>query len=148
VRTFYASYRGDFRQADSTVLSQGLCEAVASAVSIEQKSRDAVKASTFPSDKPQIIEGEIFAGLYEGFTGHRVGAEKVNGSSATVDVEFTNSHYSVGWVDAVQLVDENGWKIEDVRYLDKKAGALGVRDVFRDFEQLAARDPLLNPPLQ
>jgi hypothetical protein len=46
----------------------------------------------------------------------------------------------------VQLVNENGWKIDDVRYLDKKAGALGLRDVLRDFEQGAARDPLLNPP--
>jgi hypothetical protein len=72
----------------------------------------------------------------------------VNGSSATVDVQFTNSNYSVGWIDGVQLVDEIGWKIDDVRYLDKKAGALGARDVFRDFEQVAARDPLLNPRSQ
>ena len=148
VRAFYASYHGDFRQAATAVFSQGLREAVASAVSIEQKSRDAVKASAFPSDKPQIIEGEVFSGLYEGFTGHQIGAEKVNGSSATVDVQFTNSNYSVGWIDGVQLVDESGWKIDDVRYLDKKAGALGVRDVFRDFEQVAARDPLLNPRSQ
>jgi hypothetical protein len=147
VSGFFASYRGNFREADSSFLSKSLREAIASAVSTEAKSRAAIAASAFPSDKPQLIEGEIFSGLYEGFTGFKVGEAQTNGvSAATVDVQFTNNHYSVAWTDRVQLVNENGWKIDDVRYLDKKAGALGLRDVFRDFSQVAAQDPLLNPP--
>jgi hypothetical protein len=146
VHGFYVSYTGDFRGADPAALAAGLRGAIASAVSIEERSRVAVAGSDFPSDKPQLIEGEIFSGLYEGFTGYQVGEGQTNGAAATVDVQFTNSHYSVGWTDRVQLVNENGWKIDDVRYLDKKAGALGLRDVLRDFEQGAARDPLLYPP--
>ena len=146
--SFFASYRGNFREADPAYLSDSLREAVGSASSIEQKSRAAIAASEFPSDKPQLIEGEIFAGLYEGFTGYQVGQTLTNGATAAVDVQFTNSNYSVGWTDRVQLVDENGWKIDDVRYLDKKAGALGLRDVLREFFQLAKRDPLLNPAAQ
>lgn len=146
VRSFYAAYNGNFRQADSAVLSHALRDAVASAVQIEQNSRAAVKASEFPSDKPLLIEGEIFAGLYEGFTGYDLGKAEITDRRASVEIQFTNSHYATSWTDRVQLVEENGWKIDDVRYLDKKAGALGVRDVLRDFAQVAAGDPLLNPP--
>lgn len=145
VQAFYASYRGDYRQADKSLLSKTLGEAIASTIAIEQKSRAAIAAGPFPSDKPHLLEGEAFAGLYEGFTGSQTGDAKTNGASATVDVLFTNSHYAVGWTDRVQLVDEKGWKIDDIRYLDKKAGALGLRDVLRDFRDVAARDPLMNP---
>lgn len=145
VNTFLASYSGNFREADTSVFSVTLREAVASAMAIESKSRAAVLASDFPSDKPQLLEGEVFSGLYEGFTGFEVGDEEVTQGRAAVDVHFTNSHYATGWIDRVQLVYESGWKIDDVRYLDKKTGALGLRDVLRDFGQVAAQDPLLNP---
>lgn len=146
MQTFLGSYQGNFRQTDTLALSVPLREAVGAAVAIEEKSRAAVQASEFPADKPQLLEGEIFSGLYEGFTGFAVGDAEVTGGRATVDVHFTNSHYATGWTDRVQLVDQDGWKIDDVRYLDKKTGALGLRDVLRDFEQAASQDPLLNPP--
>jgi hypothetical protein len=146
VSGFFASYRGNFRDADPAFLSASLREAIGSAVSIEQKSRAAMATSAFPSDKPHLIEGEVFAGLYEGFTGCQVGPAQTDGAASTVDVTFTNSHYAAGWTDRVQLVDEGGWKIDDVRYLDKRTGSLGLRDLLRDFEQAAAQDPLLNPP--
>lgn len=146
VQSFLASYNGNFREADTLGMSVPLRDALTSATAIETKSRAAVLASDFPSDKPQLLEGEIFSGLYEGFTGFEVGDEEISAGRATVDVQFTNSHYATGWTDRVTLVDEDGWKIDDVRYLDKKTGALGLRDVLRDFEQVAAQDPLLNPP--
>ena len=145
VQAFLVSYNGNFREANTAGFSAPLREAVASAVAIEAKSRAAVQASDFPTDKPQLLEGEIFSGLYEGFTGFEVGDEEITAGRATVDIQFTNSHYATGWTDRVQLVDEDGWKIDDVRYLDKKTGALGLRDVLRDFGQTASQDPLLNP---
>lgn len=146
VQSFLASYHGNFREAETSAMSAPLRDAVGSAMAIETKSRAAVLASDFPSDKPQLLEGEIFSGLYEGFTGFAVGDGQVTGDRAAVDVHFTNSHYATHWTDRVQLVDEEGWKIDDVRYLDKKTGALGLREVLRDFGQAAAQDPLLNPP--
>jgi len=146
VQNFFASYNGNYREADVAAFSIPLREAVGSAMGIESKSRAAVQASEFPTDKPQLLEGEVFSGLYEGFTGFELGDEEVAQGRAAVDVHFTNSHYATGWTDRVQLVDESGWKIDDVRYLDKKTGALGLRDVLRDFEEAAAQDPLLNPP--
>jgi hypothetical protein len=93
-----------------------------------------VKASEFPNDKPLILEGEIFAGLYEGFTGHEIAGESISDGQAVVQVRFRNDHYNVTWTDDVVLVDEDGWKIDNVRYTQKLAGLLGLRDVLLEFE--------------
>ncbi len=145
VETFFGGYQGNFREVEPALLSDSLAAAIDSAVTIERESAAAVLASDFPSDKPHLVEGEIFSGLYEGFTGCQIGEVTVAGDRASVEALFTNSHYQVGWIDRVELVDQDGWKIDDVRYLDKKAGALGLRDVLRDFKDVAAQDPLLNP---
>lgn len=131
---FFSSYRGDFRQADRRLLSEALASAVQSAVDGEKESAVRVKASEFPNDKPLILEGEIFAGLYEGFTGHEIAGESISDGQAVVQVRFRNDHYNVTWTDDVVLVDEDGWKIDNVRYTQKLAGLLGLRDVLLEFE--------------
>ena len=137
---FFSSYRGDFRQADGRFLSSALAAALQSAVQGEKDSAALVKASEFPNDKPLILEGEIFSGLYEGFTGHEVIAEKIADGQASVQVRFHNKHYNVSWTDEVVLVDENGWKIDDIRYTEKKAGLLGLREVLQEFEGALAAE--------
>jgi hypothetical protein len=57
VRDFFAGYRGNFREANPAFLSQGLRAALQSAVEGERESAVRVKASDFPNDKPQILEG-------------------------------------------------------------------------------------------
>ena len=96
-----------------------------------------------------MLEGEIFAGLYEGFTSFEVGPERTDDGLASVEVRFRNEPYNVAWTDEVLLVnDEEGWKIDDVRYSGKKAGLLGLRDVLQDFESsLAAEAPTPTTPL-
>lgn len=145
VGSFFDSYRGNFREANTALLTASLTAAIESAEDVEQRSRVAVKASDFPTDKPLILEGELFSGLYEGFTSYKVVSEALDGDRATVDVLFTNQHYDISWTDRMEMVREDGeWRIDDVRYLDKKTAALGLRDVLRDFEEAATSDPLLN----
>jgi hypothetical protein len=134
VRDFFAGYRGNFREANPAFLSQGLRAALQSAVEGEKESAARVKASDFPNDKPQILEGEVFAGLYEGFTACEVQAESGEEERVLVEVRFHNEPYNVTWTDRVVVVDEDGWKIDDVRYGDKKAGLLSLREVLQDFE--------------
>ena len=133
-KEFFSSYRGDFRQADRRLLSGALASALQSASEGEKESVARVKASEFPNDKPLILEGEIFAGLYEGFSGYEVAGENISDGQAVVQVRFRNDHYNVSWMDDVVLVDEDGWKIDDVRYTQKLAGLLGLRDVLLEFE--------------
>jgi hypothetical protein len=140
VRDFFAGYRGDFRQADPALLSAGLTTALQSAAAGEKASAARVKASAFPNDKPQLLEGEIFSGLYEGFTAFEVGPVRAADGTAAVEVRFRNEPYNVAWTDEVLLVDEDGWKIDDVRYTDKKAGLLSLRQVLQDFESVVAAE--------
>lgn len=140
VTEFFQSYRGNFRAADSGRLSRALAAALQSAAEGEKASAARVKASEFPNDKPQILEGEIFAGLYEGFTSHEIAGESVADGQAIVQVRFRNEPYDVTWTDEILLVDEDGWKIDDVRYAQKKAGLLSLREVLREFEAAVAAE--------
>ena len=137
---FFSSYRGNFREADPGRLSNTLAAAVQSAIDGEKESAARVKASEFPNDKPTILEGEIFSGLYEGFTAFEIAGESVSGDQAVVQVRFRNEPYNVTWTDEVVLVDEDGWKIDDIRYAQKKAGLLGLREVLQEFERAVAAE--------
>lgn len=140
VGAFLADYRGDFRRADPALLSAALSTALRDAATAEKQSAARIKASAFPSDKPLLLEGEIFSGLYEGFTDFEVGAGRTVDGRAEVEVRFRNRPYEVAWTDEFHLVEENGWKIDDVRYADKKAGLLGLREVLQDFEVAVAAE--------
>lgn len=137
---FLTSYRGNFREADQARLSRSLAAALQSVVEGEKESTARVKASEFPNDKPVILEGEVFCGLYEGFTGHEIAGESVAGDEAVVRVRFRNEPYNVTWTDEILLVDEDGWKIDDVRYAQKMAGLLSLREVLQEFERAAAAE--------
>jgi len=144
---FFQGYRGDYRQADQALLSQALAAALQSASEGEKESAARIKASEFPNDKPLLLEGEIFAGLYEGFTSFEVGPERPDGGVTVVEMRFRNEPYNVTWTDEVLLVNEDGWKIDDVRYSGKKAGLLGLRDVLQDFESSLAAEASATPTL-
>lgn len=140
VGDFFSGYRGDYRQADPTLLSAALFAALQSAAAGEKASAARIKASAFPDDKPQLLEGETFSGLYEGFTAFEIGPAQAADGAATVEVRFRNEPYNVAWTDEVLLVDEDGWKIDDVRYTGKKAGLLSLRQVLQDFEGMVAAE--------
>lgn len=137
---FFSSYRGNFREADSARLSQALAAALQSVVDGEKESAARVKASDFPNDKPLILEGEVFTGLYEGFTAFEIIGETASEGQTVVRVRFRNEPYNVTWTDEVVLVEENGWKIDDVRYAQKMAGLLGLREVLQEFERALASE--------
>ena len=145
-KQFFQGYRGDFRQADQAFLSRALAAALQSAAEGEKESAARIKASEFPTDKPLLLEGEIFTGLYEGFTSFEIGPEGVKDSQTVVEIRFRNEPYNVTWTDEVVLVDEDGWKIDDVRYSGKKAGLLGLRDVLQDFESSLTAEASATPP--
>jgi len=134
VSDFLSGYRGNFREADPAFLTRSLSAALQSVIEGEKESATRVKASDFPNDKPQILEGEVFAGLYEGFTAYELTGERTEDGRSAITVRFRNEPYNVTWTDEILLVDEDGWKIDDVRYSDKKAGLLSLREVLQDFE--------------
>ncbi|MFM1960566.1 MAG: hypothetical protein RL588_2083 [Pseudomonadota bacterium] len=136
VRGFYGDYAGDFRKADLARLSPGLSAEVEKAKANEVESAARTKAGPSPTDKPNILEGEIFAGLYEGYTHYRMGPARVIGDRASVAVTFTNKGYKTRWTDDVKLVNDNGWKIDNVLFTGGWTGQTSTRDTLRQFNAL------------
>ena len=133
VRSFYSTYEGDFRQAETARLSRSLAAEVEKAKANEVESAARTKAGPNPGDKPNILEGEIFAGLSEGYTSYKMGPARVLGDRASVAVTFRNKGYKTRWTDDVKLVNDNGWKIDNVLYTGGWTGQTSTRDVLRQF---------------
>ncbi len=93
---------------------------------VESSDAERVRTSDAPTDKPLLIEGEIFASLYEGYTSFEVKDVQFSGDSARVVVDFTNKNYREQWADTVILLKQGAWKVDDVRYADKYEPGLKV----------------------
>ena len=70
-------------------------------------------------DSPPLIEGDIFSSLFEGPTSFKVGV--CRGDDKTAHCGATLTHLDPGqkpvtWVDTLKLVNDGGWKIDDVAY--------------------------------
>ncbi|WP_449397996.1 hypothetical protein [Chryseobacterium wanjuense] len=92
-----------------------------------------------PGDKPQIFEGSVFTGLYEGYTTYKINSVKVidgsNPAKAEVSVEFENSNQNpkVVWTDNISLVNSgNGWKIDNINF-DKKINDSDLKKSLKAF---------------
>lgn len=136
VRSFYNTYEGDFRSAELARLSPGLAAEVRRAKDNEVESAARTKAGPNPTDKPNILEGEIFAGLYEGYTSYKMGPARVIGDRASVAVTFKNKGYKTRWTDDVKLVNDNGWKIDNVLFTGGWTGLTSTRDALRQFNAI------------
>ncbi len=117
ITNFFNNYNGNYRLADTTYLSYKLNHAISKAIAEEKKSVLEVKASRYPSDKPKILEGEVFSGLYEGFTAFSVKeVTMLNDTMASSEILFANHYYNEKWTDSIVLINENGWKIDNVYF--------------------------------
>jgi len=95
------------------LLSPGLNKMLADAAAAEARFNARNKNS------PPLIEGDIFSSLFEGPTSVKVGV--CRGDNKTAHCGATLTHQEKGqkpvtWVDTLSLVNNSGWKIDDVAY--------------------------------
>ena len=128
-----------FRDVDQKLLSADLSNMVTRAREFERRDEDRIKASQYPSDKPHMIEGDIFTSLYEGQDGFRIKEVRINEVNAFALVEFSNAAYSQIWEDPVILNYENGWKIDNIIFYAGRNGT-STKDVLKAFLQLEKKD--------
>jgi hypothetical protein len=127
---------------DSTLFTRELFQMITQSKETEQRSRETIRMSKAPTDKPLLIEGEIFASLYEGFTGFKVLATEVVKDTALLSVEFTNQSYQQVWTDTVRLVAVAGsWKLENVMY-SKPSSQPDLQQVLRAFIGVGQQEQL------
>lgn len=138
INDFYKNYKGNFREANDTLISNDLKSIIKKTIDFEKQSAIEIKKSQYPTDKPQLIEGEVFVGLYEGYTGFKIKEIKKtkNKVRITVILEFINSNYDKKWNDEIVLINENGWKIDDVIYLTESKHNKSLKTLLEKFIKL------------
>lgn len=104
-------------EVDQTALSSELGGLLQQAMEAEKNDAVATKNGPFPTDKPLLIEGDIFSSLYEGRTNATIQTININKQQAKAVLALENKSYNMQWTDTVVLVKEQeAWKIDDVLY--------------------------------
>jgi hypothetical protein len=117
VEGFYSGYDGNFRTADTAMISNKLADLIRQAVEKEIDEAEKMKESETPTDKPMMIEGDVFTSLYEGQDSVSIEKISMEGQVAHVKVMFQNTKYNYRWSDQIILIKENSkWKIDNVLY--------------------------------
>ncbi len=119
---------------DAQIFSAELNQLMAQSKETENLSRITILHSKNPTDKPLLIEGEIFTSLYEGFT-------KINSwnrgyfytTKAKLPYDFENEYYHQKWTDTMVLMYENNeWKFHDVLYA-QQSPHVSLQERLKDF---------------
>jgi hypothetical protein len=127
---------------DPALFSKDLYQWIAQSKETEQKSRETIRMSKAPTDKPLLIEGEVFASLYEGYTGFKVLTTEVVKDTALLSVEFTNQSYQQVWTDKVRLIAVAGsWKLDNVIY-SKASSQPDLQQLLRAFVAAGQQEQL------
>jgi hypothetical protein len=132
VTQFYAK-SGAFRDADTGLLSSELRFLVASARDFERRDAERTRLGPNPTDKPMLIEGDVFTSLYEGHEAFLIEEVTLKADRAVVKVNFSNLSYKQRWQDEVHLLREGGWKIDNVYFGSRPGSASSTSQILKDF---------------
>jgi|GEM_PF-1825030 len=100
---------------DSNWLSTGLCTQMEAVRQIRQWDEERIRLSPFPTDKPLMVDGNVWVSLIEGFSDYTVHSVSISGDTARAIMELTYAE-TEHWNDTVILIRQRGWKVDNVRY--------------------------------
>jgi len=127
---------------DSSLFSKDLYQLITQSKDTEQKSRETIRMSKAPTDKPLLIEGEVFASLYEGYSSFKVLNSELVKDTALLSVEFSNQSYQQVWTDKVWLIFVGGsWKLDNVVY-SKASSQPDLQQLLRAFVAAGQQEQL------
>jgi len=126
------------RPIPKNLFSSDLEKTFQEAIDVSNADAEKVKKSAHPTDKPALLEGSIFTGLYEGFTTYKVKSidVKENNQNATVTVDFENANFqNTKWTDTVKLVNfsDSGWRVDNITFSEKLSGTKDVKTSLKNF---------------
>jgi hypothetical protein len=127
---------------DSALFSKDLYLLITQSKQTEQKSRETIRMSKAPTDKPLLIEGEVFASVYEGYSSFKVLNTELVKDTALLSVEFSNKSYQQVWTDKVRLIFVGGsWKLDNVVY-SKASSQPDLQQLLRAFVAAGQQEQL------
>ncbi|RPA70408.1 hypothetical protein EF405_03845 [Cyclobacteriaceae bacterium YHN15] len=116
VHNLYAMKESIYEVAvDTSLFSRNLFEELNNLKRVRKMDEERIRKSEHPTDKPIMIEGSIFSSLIDGYSEYSIKEISIKDFYAEVMVEFIYPSDPVEkWQDKVILVNEKGWKIDDV----------------------------------
>ena len=127
---------------DSSLFSKDLYQLITQSKDTEQKSRETIRMSKAPTDKPLLIEGEVFASVYEGYSSFKVLNTELVKDTALLSVEFSNQSYQQVWTDKIRLISVGGsWKLDNVIY-SKASSQPDLQQLLRAFVAAGQQEQL------
>lgn len=138
--SFNYSYQQEknYRKIPEQLLSNNLIYYIDLAKEKEKQSAENIKQSNFPTDKPEIIEGDVFSSLYEGFNEYKILNSTIKNDTIRLHLKLINTEFKpiVIWDDECILVKQNGkWKVENFIFgkLDSNTGYRSTQNIFKSF---------------
>ncbi|GMQ34096.1 hypothetical protein [Algoriphagus taiwanensis] len=108
---------------NSNILSSELVRRIEIAKEVTEKDRKRIQESDHPTDKPLLLEGCVFASLYDGFHTFHIKEIAIENDTAkaVINLEYA-SDPSEKWSDLLILVNEGGWKVDNVIFAPSHTG--------------------------
>lgn len=128
--TVFFNKKVHYGAVDRKLISPDLDSLINKAIAREKDDAEKVAKSDYPSDKPLMIEGDIFTSLYEGQDTFQIDTIKVKGDSAFVVVQFANTGYKESWKDEVVLIKKETWRVDNV-YFGEEKDLKSTKDVLK-----------------
>lgn len=117
IHQFYKNYSGNFRTINKGLLSIKLQDYIIQANDIEVIEMGISKIEN--SDKSNCIKEDIFSSFSTINIHFIINDIKFKNDKAFVNITLEDKKSKQIWNDSIELIDENGWKINNV-FFDKK----------------------------
>lgn len=118
------------KEPDTTLFTSEVIALIENARKITADDQERIKNSSSPTDKPLIIEGNIFCSSYEGFTKYTVKNIYIHDSIAKATVAFEyDSLPKETWIDTIVLNKNKNWKIDNILYSKKYTPNKDLREI-------------------
>lgn len=114
------------------LISKDLMKIFDSYKKIAKEDADRIAKSASPTDKPILFEGSLFTSLYEGYTTYKIQDISILGNQAKVTINFENASFQpiIKWSETAILINENGWKIDNVLFNERNSVSKNLKDSF------------------
>ena len=135
ITQLYASSETIYDQEpDTTLFTSEIMVLIENARKITAGDQERIKNSPSPTDKPLILEGNIFCSFYEGFTKYTIKDISIIDTTAKVIIDFEyDSKQKETWTDTIVLKKDQNWKIDNILYSKKYTTYKDLKEIL-DFK--------------
>lgn len=127
----YDKPMGIYDSIPSNLFSKDLLKKINAVRKITKDDEARIAKSASPTDKPIMIEGNFLTSKWNySYTTYAVKEIKIDKNEARVLIDFVNltTTPEIKWSDTAILVNENGWKIDDVLYASEDSETKDLKE--------------------